>query len=82
MDVCFSVFAQLLCGRDDSENLRFFTKAHQHFSFLLNTLFDVQLPNGRKGFPLDCFKPNLEDVPLKSHETNLAEVGCGWCEER
>jgi len=69
------VFAQLLCGRDDCEDLRFFTKTHQHFSFLLNTLFDVRLPNGREGFPLDCFRPNLEDVHLKSHEANLAEVG-------
>ena len=73
---CFSVFAQLLCGRDDCQDLSFFTKTHQHFSFLFNTLFDVQLPSGREGFPLDCFKPDLGDVPLKSHEAHLVEVGC------
>uniref|UniRef100_A0AC34Q326 Uncharacterized protein n=1 Tax=Panagrolaimus sp. JU765 TaxID=591449 RepID=A0AC34Q326_9BILA len=69
-----SQFARLLSSCPEPD-LGFFSKRHQHFSFVFHSLFDVKLPSGFDGFDLSEFSPEIPLTPSTTYSKKLHEAG-------
>uniref|UniRef100_A0A914Y6H4 Uncharacterized protein n=1 Tax=Panagrolaimus superbus TaxID=310955 RepID=A0A914Y6H4_9BILA len=70
-----SHFTRLISAPLDSPELSFYGRSHRTFSYLFNTLFNVEQLSDGIGYDLSLFDPEIPLTPIKAYLKHLEKLG-------
>ncbi|KAI6237048.1 hypothetical protein M3Y95_00224100 [Aphelenchoides besseyi] len=68
-----SVLCRLICSKN--EELEFFARPHEHFSFMFNQLFDILPLSTKDGFDFTHFEPPVPEFPINLYQQKIQTLG-------
>ncbi|KAI6186583.1 hypothetical protein M3Y98_00148500 [Aphelenchoides besseyi] len=68
-----NVLCRLICS--NNQELEFFARPHEHFSFIFNQLFDVLPLSTKDGFNFTHFEPPVPEFPINLYQQKIQMLG-------